>query len=187
VGAAVVGSLAGVAVAGGVVVAGMLLAGVVVGALVGAAVVEGAAVVVGWSAPGVPALVVGCAAPAWWSAAMAAGGAQPSSAATTKAANSRRDGRVLLMGPGAGEQRQATPESVLTIRSTRQTPHPPTLRPSSASRWPAWPSLTPPIRPFQKPSSSSWNRTHPYCAYVLSASQQSNRILQSAWPACPRV
>ena len=72
VGAAVVGSLAGVAVAGGVVVAGMLLAGVVVGALVGAAAVEGAAVVVGWSAPGVPALVVGCAAPAW-SAAMAAG------------------------------------------------------------------------------------------------------------------
>jgi hypothetical protein len=81
----VAGSLVGAAVVGGVVVAG---------ALVGAAVVEGAAVVVGWSAPGVPPVVVGCATPEWWSAAMAATGtAHPSSAATTKAANSRRGGR----------------------------------------------------------------------------------------------
>jgi hypothetical protein len=60
----VVGPLAGVAVVGGVVVAGMLVDGVVVGALVGAAVVEGAAVVVGWSAPDVPPVVVGCVTPA---------------------------------------------------------------------------------------------------------------------------
>jgi hypothetical protein len=68
-------------------------------------VVEGAAVVVGCSAPGVPPVVVGCATPAWWSVAMAAvGTAQASSAAITKAATSRRDGSALLMEPVSGEQ-----------------------------------------------------------------------------------
>jgi hypothetical protein len=134
----VAGPLVGAAVVGGVVVAGALVAGVVVGALVGAAVVEGAAVVVGWSAPGVPALVVGCATPAWRSAAMAAvGTAHPSSTAITKAANSRRGSKALLTGPVSGEQRQSNTWSVLTIRATGQTPNPLTLRarPDGSIAW----------------------------------------------------
>ena len=75
-------------------------AAVVVGPLVGAAVV-GATVVVGWSAPDVPPVVVGCAIAGRPSVAMAANASSVISAMTT---NIRRSGRVLLKGPASDKQ-----------------------------------------------------------------------------------
>jgi hypothetical protein len=74
---------------------------VVVGALVGPAVVGGATVVVAWSTPGIPPVVVGCATAGRPAAVMAS---RPNSVASAMTSNTRRGGRVLLKGPDSDEQ-----------------------------------------------------------------------------------